>query len=221
MTVRQIMSEYDAMLANGSAPGDIENFLTSSCASYDTEHPGDLTGRSALYNELGGFYRHNNMLDKGERAFLNARGLIEESGHTDSADYATTLNNLAGLYRMKKQFDEAIELFFAARELYSKHSEVPPQLAASRGNNLGLVYLDLGRYEDALSEFRDSLKMMEGVQGSDYEHAATYGNIYAALAGLGRRGEAVAALRLGAETAKKCDPGLYDVYSRMLGEVEE
>ena len=225
--VKSLLAEYDRLCETAS-DAVLEQWLKDTCARYDEAESGDVTGRAALYNELGAFYRHRGVLDRGETAFRAAKALLEmpvrtadEAGccgkqnlmdgqygaqtadHRESADYATTLNNLAGLYRMAKRFDEAEALFAQAESIYRADENTPKELLASCGNNLGLVYMDTGRWEDAAGSFERALEILRGAPEKEYERATTEGNMAVALARLGRTNEARGHIAAASEIFKR------------------
>ena len=222
--VKRLLAEYDKLCETASDE-ELEKWLQDVCARYDEEASGDIPGRAALYNELGAFYRHRGVLDKGETAFRAAKALLEmPARHADekgccgreslmdgqygaptadrreTADYATTLNNLAGLYRMAKRFDEAEALFVQAESIYRADENTPKELLASCSNNLALAYMDQGRWADALARFDRAMEILKDAPEKEYERATTDGNMAVALARLGRVEEAKAHLSAASET---------------------
>lgn len=221
--VKCLLAEYDAMCESASS-GELEEWMKRTCARYDEENSGDFAGRATLYNELGSFYRHRGILDKGETAFCTAKTLLEMSVQPDgnglcereklpdgrcgvlTADYATTLNNLAGLYRMAKRFEEAEDLFAQAESIYRADKNTPEDLLASCRNNLGLVYMDQGRWAEAMDCFESAIAILRSAPEKEYERATTDGNMAVALARLGRTAEAKTHLAAALEA-----------FSRLLG----
>ncbi len=213
--VKKLLAEYDALCETASDEA-LEAWLKDACARYDEEASEDIGGRAALYNELGAFYKHRDILDKGETAFRAAKALLEMPVRSDergccgrgtlmdgqygaptadrreTADYATVLNNLAGLYRLEKRFDEAEALFAQAESVYRADENTPKDLLASVSNNLALVYMDQGRWADALSRFEKAMEILREAPEKEYERATTDGNMAVALARLGRTAEAKA-----------------------------
>ena len=232
--VKSLLAEYDKLSETASDEA-LEAWLKQTCMRYDEEASHDVTGRAALYNELGAFYRHRGVLDKGETAFRAAKALLEmpvrpedEKGccgreslmdgqygaptadRRETADYATTLNNLAGLYRMAKRFDEAEALFAQAESIYRADENTPKELLASCSNNVALVYMDQGRWAEALAGFERAMEILREAPDKEYERATTDGNMAVALARLGRRDEAKAHLDAASET-----------FTRLLGPESE
>ena len=68
MTAQEILEKYDT-LAKSAGDGEAEHFLAEQCTGYDEAAPEDLTGRAALYNELGGFYCAAGSYEKSETSF--------------------------------------------------------------------------------------------------------------------------------------------------------
>ena len=185
MTVWEIFAEYDRQCAI-LGDGELEKWLSDAYESYKTENPEDNIGHCALLNELGGFYRGRGVYDKGETAFLTAKGLLESMGNTESIDYATTLNNLAGLYRLKGELDKALSMFDESQALYEKNEkDAPAELYASCFNNKGLVYQDMEKYDDARICFERALTLINALPNNGYVIATTLSNIAFASVGLG------------------------------------
>ncbi len=160
MTVQEILEKFDAISKN-EGEGKAALFLEQECQAYGAAAPEDLTGRAALYNELGGLYCAAGSYEKGERAFLRADELLggsEEFRRSDSR--AAVLENLGSLYRLAGQYDRALEQFNAVREIYDE-VEVPGELYASCISNIGQVYLDAGHAEEAEEYFKGALTIAQ------------------------------------------------------------
>ncbi len=221
--VKTLLEEYDR-LCDTASDEVLEQWLKDACARYDEEAGEDVAGRAALYNELGAFYKHREILDKGETAFRAAKALLEmpvrgdgkgccgretlmdgqygapTADRRETADYATVLNNLAGLYRLAKRFDEAEALFAQAESIYLADENTTTELLASISNNLALVYMDQGRWEEALERFEKAMEILRDAPEKEYERATTDGNMAVALGRLGRRAEAKAHIAAATET---------------------
>ena len=160
MTVQEILEKYDA-LAKNSGDSEAERFLTEQCSAYDAAAPEDLTGRAALYNELGGFYCAAGSYEKSESAFLRAKELLDGSAELRRSDSrAAVLENLGSLYRLTGQYDRALEHFSAVREIYDE-VEVPHELYAACISNIGQVYLDAGQADEAEEFFKGALAIAQ------------------------------------------------------------
>ncbi len=160
MTVQEILEKYDA-LAKSSGDSEAERFLTEQCSAYDAAAPEDLTGRAALYNELGGFYCAAGSYEKSESAFLRAKELLDGSAELRRSDSrAAVLENLGSLYRLTGQYDRALEHFSAVREIYDE-VEVPHELYAACISNIGQVYLDAGQADEAEEFFKGALAIAQ------------------------------------------------------------
>ena len=166
MTVQEILERYDA-ISKSEGESKAGSFLERECESYDRDTPEDLTGRAALYNELGGLYCTAGSYEKSERAFLRADELLgssEELCRSDSR--AAVMENLGSLYRLAGQYDKALKQFNAVKEIYDE-VEVSNDIYASCISNIGQVYLDAGRAEEAEAYFKGALTIAQTDGGLD------------------------------------------------------
>ena len=174
--IEQLYSEYDRMLQTCSNE-ELESWLIAHCETAEKECPEDRKLQSALYSELGSFYKHRGRFEEGEKAFLKAKTLLEEPGMEKDLNYATVINNLAGNYRLQGKFDEAVSLFRQAIELYRQYPETPKELASSAYNNLALVYLDTGKFQEAAEMLQAACDEMKDIPECYYEKATAYANM--------------------------------------------
>ena len=77
MEIKNLLEELDSLYET-KTDAEIEAWLAAKCAELDAAAPEERHSRSALYNELGGFYRARGVYDKGEAAFLKAKDILEE-----------------------------------------------------------------------------------------------------------------------------------------------
>ncbi|MEG2958149.1 MAG: tetratricopeptide repeat protein [Oscillospiraceae bacterium] len=84
MEIRAFFEEYDR-LSDTADDATLEKLLTDTCTAYRGENPADYLGQSALYNELGSFYRARGVYGRGEEAFLAAKKILEHSDCTAQA----------------------------------------------------------------------------------------------------------------------------------------
>lgn len=173
-SIEQFFSEYDSM-QKICGDEELEFWLMAQCETAAQEHPEDPRMVSALYNELGAFYKHRGMLEKAEEAFIKSKTLWETS--EKDANYATIINNLAGNYRLRGNFDEAIALFQEAIEVYRQYPETPKELSSSAFNNLALVYLDTGRFKEAADMLQAAYDEMKDIPDCYFEKATTFANM--------------------------------------------
>ena len=82
MEIKKLLEELDALYET-KTDDEIEAWLAGKCAELDAAAPEERHARSALYNELGGFYRARGVYDKGEAAFLKAKDILEEDFFED------------------------------------------------------------------------------------------------------------------------------------------
>lgn len=187
MNVWEIFAEFDKNCAIMNDQ-ELEVWLNEALSAFQQEHPEDFVGQSAILNELGGFYRSRGNYERGEQAFMLAKGLHETIHDTTSLDYATTLNNLAGLYRLTGKLEKALEMFDAAQKLYeTSEKPAPSELYASCLNNKGLVYQDMKQYERAEECFTKALTLINDLPNNGYVMATTLSNLAFAYHGLGER----------------------------------
>ena len=172
--MEQFFNEYDRM-QKICGDEELEIWLISQCEIAAQEHPEDRRMISAMYNELGAFYKHRGILDKAEEAFLKAKELWETQ--EKDANYATIINNLAGNYRMRGNFNEAIALFQQAIEVYQQYPETPKELSSSAFNNLALVYLDTGRFREAADMLQAAYDAMKDIPDCYFEKATAFANM--------------------------------------------
>ena len=78
-TVPELLKEIDELYAAGD-PKAMETRLLEMCRECDAEMADSYTGRCVIYNELGSFYRGKARYPEGEKAFLKAKELLEQSG---------------------------------------------------------------------------------------------------------------------------------------------
>lgn len=78
MEIPAFFEEYDKW-SKTADDATLEKLLTDACTAYCDENPADYPGRSALYNELGSFYRARGLYSRGEEAFLAAKKMLEST----------------------------------------------------------------------------------------------------------------------------------------------
>lgn len=174
MNVREIIAELDRREGIESDE-QLCAWLDEKCREYEAAGAADAAGIAALYNELGGICRRNRWLERGEKAFLQAKSVLEGAGIKDG-NYASTLNNLAGLYRIGGRHELSAEMFRRCREIYESMPTLPVDVLASVYNNLGLLYLDMKNPGLALEEFEQAERMIAAIPDNHYVHAVTAGN---------------------------------------------
>ncbi|MBR3397354.1 MAG: tetratricopeptide repeat protein [Lachnospiraceae bacterium] len=191
-TIPELQKEIDELYAAGSSEA-LEKRLLEMCREYDEEQTDSYLSRSILYNELGSFYRGKARYEEGEKAFLKAKELLENSGDEElvkSANYATTLNNLAGLYRMSGSFEASLDYFTRAQKLYDTHPDTDYKTLASCHNNIALLFIRMKEADKALAELRTAAEMIEGKPGNEYVTSVTLCNTGFALQCAGKMKEA-------------------------------
>ena len=204
MTASEYLQKYDSLPADATDK-QREDFLSSACLECDLRKENDVAGRSALYNELGGFYRARGRYAEGEDAFRAALSILDTGGEniTGSTNYATTLNNLAGLYRLNDRLDEALDMFGRAEKIYDSDPGVPPDIRASCKNNTGLVYLDKCEWDRAEDLFNRALAILPRDRKFDSVRATTLINLSFAYFRSGDKKTALDSVREAARLASQ------------------
>lgn len=198
MTVQEILEKYNE-LGKSAGEKQAEDFLVRECESYGRAAAQDLTGRAALYNELGGFYCAAGSYEKSESAFLSAMELLNSSEELRySGSRAAVLENLGSLYRLTGQYGRALEYFTAVRGIYDE-VEVPHDLYASCISNIGQVYLDAGQAEEAMEFFEGALKIAQTEPADELMTGTSLGGMASACLLRGEVGRSAQLLRQAAE----------------------
>ncbi len=137
----------------------------------------DARGELAITSELVGYYRKQNMPEKGLRAVARAIALADELEQTDTASGATILINCATAYKAFGMADRAMPLYRRAEANY--RNTLPPDDArfGALYNNMALALVDIGDCDGAEEAYRNALKIMAQIPGGEAESAITYINL--------------------------------------------
>lgn len=162
--IDKAIAGIDALLKAGEDER-AEEALVKAIEQYTGDEPEDLVGQSVLWNELGSFYRSRGVLDKGERAFLKAKALLERiRGYVYTVEAsARTAGSCACGGRdcgaaLEKSADGAeqgrVEIIYGNESMTANY--------ATTLNNLAGLYRMAGRYPEALDMFDGAIRVYEG-----------------------------------------------------------
>lgn len=173
MEVKEIFEEYDRLCGSESDEA-LEAWLADKCAAYAAERPLDAVGQSALYNELGSFYRARGVYDKGEQAFLKAKALLEEI-----ANIPMELEGPA--VSCSCCCPEGAESYAVPGEKHTEYvlsDHTGTSDYATTLNNLAGLYRLAGQYDKALDMFADAQKIYDGLDSVPADvYASCYNNM--------------------------------------------
>lgn len=154
MDIKEIFAQFDA-LCEEKSDAELEAWLIEKCGQYDAEHAADRHGRSALYNELGGFYRARGVYDKGETAFLKAKDILEENYFEEIEVPASSCGcSSCGCSVDMETGDEKVlsQMITNCRDSLDY---------ATTLNNLAGLYRLSGEFEKALKMFDESMALYD------------------------------------------------------------
>ncbi|MBP5269925.1 MAG: tetratricopeptide repeat protein [Clostridia bacterium] len=142
----------------------------------EAETVGDPLGESTVSSELAGLYRRSGRVGEAEEYAGLALDAARRAGMEGTVFYATANLNAGTVFRAAGKYERSIEYFDAALPVYAS---LPDSDSRKAGlfNNRALTLASLGRCAEAESSFRDALRCLESVPGSEGERAVTYLNL--------------------------------------------
>lgn len=179
MKMDEILAGIDALLAAGN-DAKTEKALIDAIREYTEAHPDNTVGQSVLLNELGGFYRSRGVYDKGEKAYLKAKELLEEIH-----EYASIVDEPAtfsGCYACNIQHSNDTGFKHGTDEHYipdvvCKDQTRTENYATTLNNLAGLYRLDQ-QLQKAADTFDAAISVYENCEGAvNADHfASVYNN---------------------------------------------
>ncbi len=137
----------------------------------------DKRGQLAIESELVGYYRKQNMREKGLDCCARALDLVEELGQGGMASGATVLINCATAYKAFGQAAAAMPLYRRAESVYNQTLAADDPRFGGLYNNMALALVDLGDYSGAEKAYWFALSVMELAPRGQAECAITYINM--------------------------------------------
>lgn len=176
----EIIVKIDALL-NAGEDAKAEEALIEAIAKYTEAEPDNIVGQSVLLNELGSFYRARGVFDKGEAAFLKAKGLLEEiRGYAYTVEGPAPADGCcaccAPRYDNSCCEDESKKHQTHTEILYTNESMTANY--ATTLNNLAGLYRMSRQFQKAAGTFDAAIKVYETCKGGvspDY-FASSYNN---------------------------------------------
>ncbi len=110
----------------------------------------DSAAYGQILNLMGISYKSINLLDKAEKAYLEAQRVLSKLQKTHAREYSASLNNLATIYETIGKIDEAIDMTERALVITPKN--------VNRLANLSMLYKRKGRFKEALQMSHDVLQ---------------------------------------------------------------
>ncbi len=138
---------------------------------------GDSRSAFAILNEMVGLYRKCNMQDECMNVCKKLLGLICKMEIEDSVGAATAHTNVATAYKHFGMSEKALPLYKQAQAVYERELQDDDTRLAGLYNNMALALSDVSRYEDAAASYKNALRILERVKGSEPEQAITYLNL--------------------------------------------
>jgi tetratricopeptide (TPR) repeat protein len=176
--------------------------------AYGEDHP--LTARNLA--DLATVYADAGRYDEALAALKTALPVLTRSLGPEYPSVVFANYNLGLVYDSLSEFDQALAAFRKALPLFEKiygaDSAETAQVRAAMGN----VYSELNRNDEAVAEIGKALPVIEKAYGDHGRVAMLYNNLGAALDGLGRYQEALAAYdkAIAIET-KRAGPGVSEI----------
>jgi|GEM_PF-691327 tetratricopeptide (TPR) repeat protein len=162
MDIKKLLEEYDE-LAKAAGDSELEAWLQDKCSAFSSEHPDDYIGQSALYNELGSFYRARSSFEKGEAAFLKAKELLETQ-YACPIEIDASCATCSPCASCSRPYEESD--FFGigeprtVTEILITDNRGTPDYATTLNNLAGLYRLK-GEYQKALDMFTEARTIYE------------------------------------------------------------
>ncbi len=137
----------------------------------------DLQGELSIVNELLGYLRKTNDLERGFIAIDRAFFLIESLQQTESVSSATIYLNIATTLKAFGKAEKALPLFDKAFSIYSKDLEKNKALLSGFYNNKALTLVDLKDYDGAIECYNLALTNLKFTDREHVDGAITLVNM--------------------------------------------
>lgn len=137
----------------------------------------DLQGELTVVNELLGYLRKINDVEKGLVAIDRAIFLIESLGAENSVSSATIYLNIATTLKAFNKAEQSLSLFDKAFSIYSKDLEANKSLLSGFYNNKALTLVDLKDYNGAIECYNLALRHLKHTDREFVDGAITFVNM--------------------------------------------
>lgn len=138
---------------------------------------GDTRGAFAVLNEMVGLYRKQGMEKEGFAACDYLMELIGKMGIADTAGAATAYLNIATAYKSFARTEDALPLYEKAKAIFERDLDAGDVRLAGLYNNMALSLCERERFEEAVSLYKNALRILTDHPGSEPEQAVTYLNL--------------------------------------------
>lgn len=137
----------------------------------------DKEGELAIDNELVGFYRKQNNVEKGLDNIERTLFLIEELKISNMLSTATIFLNIGTAYKVYKKFDLSVSFFDKALDIYNKNLDKNDKMFAGLYNNYALSLEDLNKNDEAENYYRTAIKILSNYEDCKLDMAISYINL--------------------------------------------
>lgn len=141
------------------------------------EEKNDLSGMTAVENELGGLCRVTGELDRAKELYKNVLLNLERMGLSASEHYATALINTGDVHIVAKEPQQALQLFLQAEKLLRECGLGGDYRMAALCNNISAVYRELGEFAKAEQALDIAFRIIKDLPSFKGELATTYVNL--------------------------------------------
>ncbi len=171
LDIDRFYRELDATLRRKD-PVESENFLLRSLK--EAEDFKDISGVTAVSNELGGFYRAVGRLEETKPIYHRVLTNLKELGMGRTENYAAALINWGNVFVAEKNFDKGLEIYQEAMDILEACGLGKDYRMAALCNSMSAIYRETGRLDEGEYTAKKSLEIIKTFPGSRMEMATTY-----------------------------------------------
>lgn len=173
MDLNNFFYELDELLNKGKIKEAAEFIQDAASKAKEND---DKAALVAIYNEAGSLCRDFSKYEEAEEYYFEAFNLIRELGGEGSESHGTTLINYGTCLGNQGKFDEAAAIFGEAISVLSNLETGDDYRMAALYNNMSWIAQEQGNMEDAGDYLNRALLLLNGVDDSEGEQAASYTN---------------------------------------------
>lgn len=171
LDIDRFYQELDGVLRRKDAAGS-EAFLLESLRQ--AEGAGDLSGVTAVCNELGGFYRAVGRLAETKPIYHRVLTNLKEMGMGRTENYAAALINWGNVFVAETDYEKGLEIYREAMDILESCGLGDDYRMAALCNSMSAIHRETGRLDDAEYTAKKSLEIIKRFPGSRMEMATTY-----------------------------------------------